>query len=128
MTALNFQARFAASVADGTKRQTIRAERKDGRMPCRTGHDLHLYTGMRTQSCRRLRTAICTSIWRFEISRNPKFSPGIRLGGVVLNREETIALAQADGFTSVTEMVEWFRNTHGLPFSGWLIKWDEVTS
>jgi hypothetical protein len=31
--------------------------------------------------------------------------------------------AIADGFDSWLHMVEWFSNTHGLPFSGVLIQW-----
>jgi hypothetical protein len=34
--------------------------------------------------------------------------------------------AMADGFTGWEQMREWFRDTHGLPFSGVLIRWQNV--
>lgn len=33
------------------------------------------------------------------------------------------SFAKADGFESFAEMVEWFRDTHGLPFYGIVIYW-----
>ncbi len=37
-------------------------------------------------------------------------------------------LAQNDGFRSLTEMLVWFRNTHGLPFTGRLIHFELCAS
>ncbi|MGR9108748.1 MAG: hypothetical protein ACU843_17665 [Gammaproteobacteria bacterium] len=32
-------------------------------------------------------------------------------------------MARADGFIDAADMKEWFEETHGLPFTGTLIRW-----
>src|SRR3954463_9681520 len=65
MPSLNFQARFADRVAEGSKRRTIRAGRK---RLFKSGDNLAFFTGMRTKMCRRLRpNAPCRSASRIEI-------------------------------------------------------------
>lgn len=46
---------------------------------------------------------------------------------MVLNRFLRDELASNDGFKNYYEMAEWFSKTHGLPFTGQLIKWDRVS-
>lgn len=118
MTALNFQSRFADAVASGRKTQTVRAPWKDGRIPFREGKHLQLYTGMRTKQCRRLGDAICTGVsvvridhWTMQINSYQQSIPAA-------NR-----FAVDDGFENFDQMVTWFRETHGIPFNGYLIKW-----
>ena len=67
MVAFNFKAQFADAVERGVKRQTIRAIRKDGRVP-HIGSALQLYTGMRTKNCRKLKDAVCTNVWPITIA------------------------------------------------------------
>jgi hypothetical protein len=118
MPALNFQKQFAALVESGKKRQTIRAYRADGRDPS-PGQWLFLYTGMRTKSCRRLGEAECDSVENIRISAD-----GVRLGGTFTRCPALLhALAEADGFASWAELVEWFGGVRKLPFSGLLIRW-----
>lgn len=120
MTALNFQTRFAEAVELGQKTQTIRKPRKDGRVICRPGGALQLYTGMRSKQCRKLGDAICRSIsrvtfWRGEVHYN----------GHRLTPKYTRDLAQRDGFDSHAEMVEWFEKTYGPGlFDGFCIRWE----
>lgn len=45
-------------------------------------------------------------------------------GAMVLDEEAEEAFAIADGFDSYVEMEAWFAETHGLPFTGILIKWE----
>jgi hypothetical protein len=113
----NFQPRFAAAIESGQKRSTIRKPRRDGKVP-RPGDTLHFFTGMRTKACYRLGEAKCKSVSRI----------GITSVSFVVNGERCPAylcdwLAQRDGFTRFADMVEWFRTTHGLPFTGNLIEW-----
>ena len=122
MPAFNFQARFAEMVEDGTKRQTIRAFRKDGREPCKIGDTLKLYTGMRTKHCRLLRTATCINCVEILLNREHGFQyvawEDCALQPVVLEDK-----ALKDGFKDGQDMLDWFDQTHGLPFRGWLISW-----
>lgn len=74
MVSFGFKAVFSDLVEDGIKRQTIRAAR--GKVP-RVEPDglMHLFVGLRTKSCRRLRVSSCVRIDTFKVS-----------GGGVLSR------------------------------------------
>ena len=124
MPALNFQKQFAPKVEAGEKRQTIRAERKDGRMPAKVGDTLALYTGMRTKGCRKLMDAECIDVSQVCIDRVPD---GVRVA-VNHQRMDAEQQAKADGFDSAKAMADWFDKTHGLPFYGHLIRWRPLTS
>jgi len=117
MPALNFKKQFADAVESGQKRQTIRADRKDGRNP-KPGDKLYLYTGMRTKGCRKLKEAECKSVERIVIE---EFN--IIVGVNVLDIDEKYALAKADGFHYIDDFRNFFLKTHDLPFYGFLIKW-----
>ncbi len=108
-------------VEAGTKRQTIRAKRKDGKDP-HVGDILYHYTGLRTRKCRKIRPDdICTSVEEITIDRL-----GANVSGMWLTPKECEALAIADGFVDFRQMKEFFHKTHGdldHGFSGLLIKW-----
>ncbi|WP_306131094.1 hypothetical protein [Roseovarius sp. MMSF_3350] len=124
MVAYNFQPIFAKPVEIGRKRQTIRAHRKDGRHAKR-GDALQLYTGMRTKACRKLRDATCTATIpvRIEAQRLTVGNTDLRAIGIAGDEMLMDIFAQADGFIDWQDMRDWFQKTHGLPFSGVLIKW-----
>jgi uncharacterized protein YqfB (UPF0267 family) len=115
MPALNFKKQFAALVESGKKRQSIRATRKRPFVP---GDTLYLYTGMRTKNCRLLKVAVAVDVHVVAITLHKTTIDGINLehGGLR-------AVAAADGFSCVSDFMEFFINTHGLPFSGQLIRW-----
>lgn len=117
MPALNFQAQFAPLVESGEKRQTIRAYRKDGRDPKR-GDALYLYTGMRTKACRKLGEVECKDVQHIAFDESD-----LVIGNRDRWADEADALAQSDGFEAWPDMLAWFEKTHGLPFSGLLIRW-----
>lgn len=132
MVAYSFQARFADAVATGRKHQTIRAQGK--RRHARPGDRVQLYTGMRTKSCRKLvdPDPVCTSaepvFLESVVGKIPGTVPLCPLRIWVNGRhpapEESEAIARADGFASIQEMHDWFKQSHGLPFHGVLIKWE----
>jgi hypothetical protein len=117
MYVANFQTRFVALVEQGKKRQTIRAERKDGRYP-RVGDTIRLYAGMRTKNCRLLCDAVIESVDRVVI--DPR---GVWINGDFLLGKDREAFAIADGFENWADMKAWFLSTHGPDFWGLLIKW-----
>ncbi len=115
MPALNFKSQFAAAVESGAKQQTIRASRKH---PIKVGDTLHLFTGMRTKACRKLRVATCTAVRSIKIDE-----ARVWIDGRWLSLDEIKQLAAQDGFSDCIVFVDFFRATHGLPFYGALIKW-----
>lgn len=119
MPALNFKKQFAPAVESWEKLQTIRARRKDGRDPL-PGQPLYLYTGMRTKVCRKLGKTICKKTQPITIEENLD----IIVGTHCLSVGEEIELAEKDGFIDRVEFYQFFRDTHGLPFYGLIIKWD----
>lgn len=130
MVALNFKAQFAEAVEDGIKKRTVRAPRKDGRDP-KKGDKLQLYTGMRQKGCRKLGESEIVRVRSIVVDAQGIVLDGFRLyagdapayaGGI--NPEEYDGdFARADGFEGFTEMADFFRATHGLPFKGFLIEW-----
>lgn len=108
------------------KTQTVRAFRKDHKDP-KPGDMLHLYVGLRTKGSRQLGIVRCVATELFRI--NAKGTP--ILAGKELGPRERQMLARRDGFvggkqyggSSYALMVRWFRETHGLPFEGLLIRW-----
>ncbi len=118
MVAFNFKAQFADDVEHGRKRQTIRAQRR-----ARVGDKLQLYTGMRTKKCRKLRDAVCAMVQEITVDVHGQFVC-VRLDGELLPSVMARELARADGFDGVTSFAEFFEREYGLPFCGWLTKWE----
>lgn len=116
MPAYNFKKQFAAAVGGGEKRQTIRAKRK---RQTRAGDSLYFYTGMRTKSCRKILEATCISVEDIVITDIGM----ILIEGRPVATLRNIKIAEADGFTNVTDFFGFFRDLYGLPFNGDLIKW-----
>lgn len=128
MPALNFQARFAEAVEWGKKRQTIRADRKDGRPHCKRGDTLKLYTGMRTKACRLLGVATVTRTARVRIEATCMFLNETLVPATLWDRDSPMTdneFAEADGFESFMDLSAWFDETHGLPFEGTVIYWEQ---
>jgi hypothetical protein len=110
-----FKSRFAPLVEDYKKRQTIRPVPK--RMP-KVGEEISLreWTGNPYRSPQRiLRESRITHVSNCEITK-----ACVRVNGC---RVPSDHFAQADGFTSFSDMCLWFEETHGLPFEGILIEW-----
>jgi hypothetical protein len=125
MRVIMFQDRFAEAVRDGSKTQTIRKSAR-----CSPGDLLSLrrWSGLPYRSKQEVIVeARCISTATVEIW--DIYGRGLTtVGGSGVYAED---LAQADGFGSFDEMLDWFRGVHGapfggLPFCGWLIRW-EVT-
>jgi len=120
MPALNFQERFASSIESGEKCQTIRKYRK---RPFAIGDTLTLYTGQRTPHCRTIGRAVTVGVVDVEIQSH---EVTLESGGwieTIVAPDDLETFARADGFADWTEMASWFEATHGLPFTGQLIRW-----
>lgn len=125
MVAINFQARFAELVATGKKKQTIRLSPRG----IKPGTELQLYTGQRTKSCRKLGDAVCTRIDEIKLEKD-KALLGIYVAFVSINNSDLFTtLALRDGFSSYSEMYEWFSQRYKRDvINGWLIQWENTIS
>lgn len=122
-----FKPRFAALVESGTKTQTVRPIPK--RMP-RPGDmiSLRCWTGLPYRSKQRvLREAELCEVLPIQIYA-PYGPLRIVIRGVELDPELCDIFAAADGFADLSEMHAWFRDTHGLPFSGIVLYWHNKDS
>lgn len=115
MPALNFKKEFAPLVESGKKRQTIRQVRKRPIIP---GDRLFLYTGMRTDKCRKLRESTCELTVPIVIEDDR-----IIYNSMQLSPESASDFAKKDGFSSTDDFINFFRQQYGLPFMGVLIQW-----
>lgn len=125
MSVIMFQDRFAEKVRDGSKPHTIRRLRK---RPIKVGERLSLrrWTGKAYRSKQEvLRDCECESVVPITIEYSENGRVGFRLGrdGWRLDAKEISTLAIDDGFDSAASMVQWFIDTHGLPFHGVIIEW-----
>lgn len=122
MGAYNFQKRFVPFIRNGSKRHTIRAKRAHADKP---GNTLHLYTGMRTKSCRLLGRSVCVKVEEIVISAAHQ----VFVDGVELNADEKNALAFCDGFRArgmehaFEEMMAFWNGR--LPFTGDILHWSK---
>ena len=119
MVAYSFRQQFRKPILAGTKRQTIRADRK---RHARVGEQLQLYTGMRTRQCAIIGRAVCGSVGPIRIGVDEGW---VNIGGLHFNLSQLDGLAQNDGFADWREMREFWRREHpDTPvFSGVLIGW-----
>lgn len=126
MVAYSFKQRFVDPIRAGTKRQTIRADRKRHARP---GEQLQLYRGMRTKQCELIGRAECIEVVKITILFDDADDeaegfvlPGFGFPGG-LN-----GFAIADGFASWGEMKAFWRENHpGVnEFHGTLIMWGDL--
>lgn len=117
----NFKRQFAAAVADGTKRQTIRSNRKDGKRPA-PGDIAALYTGLRTRNTQHLRDGVVTTCHAVRISCMGYGE--LIIDGAALSGEARTAFAQADGFPDWPSMLDFFKIQYGQDtFDGFCVEW-----
>ena len=145
---LGFKRRFEPMVKDGSKTHTIRARRRDGRVP-KIGEVLHCYTDVRQSSEELLGRWPCTKVEPitimipFYVAGVPP-SMAIRIADAALTEEEIALFAWRDGFRSAPrspimlkpgdpraaqEMARFWRLTHGrgitsCDFRGYVYHWD----
>ena len=117
MPAFNFQPRFADLVESGQKTQTIRKTCR-----AKVGDKVSLYTGQRTKQCRKLGEGTITDIRALAINQFETMAMFF-VDERLIRPRTADEIARRDGFASHQEMAQWFKDTHGLPFDGWLIRW-----
>lgn len=123
MVAYSFKKRFAPLIANGSKRQTVRAGR---RRHAAAGERVQLYVGMRTKHCVKIipdPVVVAVAPMRIYVGRRTVTS--ISVNGQLLNAIEREAFAMSDGFESIADMHAFWTSEHsGIGwFDGILIRW-----
>lgn len=123
MVAYSFMAQFRAPILAGTKRQTIRAERKRHALP---GEQVQFYTGMRTRHCRIIGRAVCSTVSPVTIAVAEGWVDDDC--GRMTDPYFLDAFAHLDGFTAWNALVTFWRKVHPdvAVFSGVLIRWEDL--
>ncbi len=125
MPLIGFRKEYRESIEQGLKRCTIRKLRKKGNP--KAGDDLHLYTGLRTSSCKKIGTFKCTVVTPISIHWKP--AELIILDGKPLSPADAQHLAKKDGFVSIDTFMDFFKGTynkyaeHQEGLDGLLIEW-----
>lgn len=116
MTLLGFKRQFADAVARRDKRMSIRA-----RFRFREGQRLQLYTGLRTRAVQKLVAddPVVTSTASIRIEEDAVWMNEERLTDTAAAEP-----AHTDGFATLDDFIAFFRDVHGLPFTGQLVRWD----
>lgn len=124
MSVIMFQDRFADKVRDGSKIHTIRLPRK---RPIKRGDKLSLrrWIGKAYRSKQEvLKECVCESALPLSLlQEDGKCYVVFGKDSWNLSTQEINQLAIDDGFSGPAEMLQWFQDTHGLPFHGTLIQW-----
>ena len=111
MVAINFT-KFIDKVEAREKRMTIRKTKRGN-----VGDKVQLYTGMRTKACRKLveEDPVLIRVEPIVIAEN-------KIGGVAWGNQHH--LAKKDGFDTLAAFRDYFRQTYGLPFTGFVHVWE----
>lgn len=130
MVAYSFKKRFEQPIQAGTKRQTMRNDRKRHARP---GECLQLYVAMRTKQCRKILEAdpVCSSVQpvRVEFGDWGRITE-IKVGAIILRSAGRLDdFAQKDGFDDAEDMSAFWRQEHPEAvavgrWEGVLIRWD----
>lgn len=119
-------------ILDGSKSQTIRADRKGRRGHAKPEDRIYLYFGMRTKWCKKLGEAICEQVQDIKITEDGKISvDGYEVYAVHLDWFAWKDGFRPDGSTednpqgALELMMRFWRQTHSLPFEGKLIQWTD---
>lgn len=127
MAGLSFSV-FKDKILDGSKRQTIRAIRKN---PIKEGETLYLWWKQRSPERKKLGNATCESVRKVVIYEDHILCEDCFFPDqyeLIDHPDSLQNFAIADGFEGWNDLLNFFQHTHGLPFKGVLIEWDGIIS
>lgn len=122
---LAFKDRFVDLVIAGTKLHTIREDRH---ARWHVGRAIQFYKNTRTPLTKKFRAdGVALAVQQLElVDKQAKKQPGILVDGRQLTPLECQELSRRDGFEDFAQLLAFFRETHGLPFTGKLIGWTDL--
>ncbi len=114
MVAFNFNPQFIEYIQLGYKVATVRKT-----MRCKVGDKIQFYTGQRTKNCEKFGEGTCLAVGEFIVDKFPTW----QCSGDAISELEKLndfSLHNQLGFTTLPEMVEFYKQAHGLPFKGFI--------
>ncbi len=131
MRVLFIKPRFEQPILDETKLTTFRGRSRAAKRPKgppKIGEILsfRVWVGRpygKGSTVREVARAICTGTPEVHLSHDHGRIT-IIIGGI--RSHDPDATARRDGFVDAREMVAWFRENSGLPFSGYAIEWRDI--
>lgn len=120
MPALIFKKRFAEAVETNKQTCALIPRRKRA---WKVGDKLYLQMRVRMNNVRTLGEAILTKVSTVTITEDSLTYEHPDRPLTLKAKHGPDRLAQNCGFPNFTEMINWYRDAHGLPFTGDLLKW-----
>lgn len=125
MVAYSFKRQFCEPIVAGTKRHTIRNDRKRHARP---GEQLQLYYGMRTTSCKLLGRATCNFVAPIRLLFWGR--EGVIIVGMpdIVGAGPLDTFARTDGFADWDELKGFWLDVHQVvdEYEGVIIKWGDL--
>lgn len=120
----NFRKELATAIRYGVKAQTMRQNRKDGRVP-KPGDLIRMFTGMRTAYCKSIGSSVVIECFPVYMDLSDLRGRVIVSNGIRLHFGEMESFAKLDGFPSALAMLEWFQKTYrpSDSFHGFCVRW-----
>ena len=115
---LGFNPQFPAKILEGTKKHTIREDKKDRWKP---GMKIHFATGVRTKNYNQFKEGVCKSVQKIKITYL-EGSIRIRVDGQLIDYASLKRIAKNDGFDSSRAFLNWFNKD----FEGKIIHWTDL--
>lgn len=140
MPAYSYKEQFVPFLLDESKDHTVRKERAGRSRHAGPGETIYHYFGMRTKWCRKIGESICTEVRKIRIAPEGIHWHVTGLEGqskfIALTKEESDVFAWSDGFRpegttsedtrgAFTLMLQFWKETHELPFYGVSIYWKD---
>ncbi len=122
MPAFSFKDRYVDAVVSGVKTTTIRKNHRGD-----PGDIAYLFARGRTKNCLRIGEYPLISVERFRITIED-YSPvfWVKETKIPIHTTEAAELARRDGFRNQQDLALFFSSEHGLPFSGFIYRWERV--
>lgn len=122
IAAYGFQKRWRGKLVSGKKRMTIRARRKDGRVP-KVGDTFRGYIGMRSKQCELVVQGVVELVRPIKMLRLSNNAVFITVAGKKLSHRGRVELLLCDGFESYDDFLDWFLPAKRAEFAGLIIEW-----
>lgn len=120
MVAFNFKPQYVDAIESNIKCSTIRQK-----LRAKVGDSLQLYVGQRTKNCRKIKDTTCIGTAKIQINEQQLYIL-TEVKGICIPNPIDIPFFAQEGFKNAEDMRQFFREQYGLPFTGYLVTWENA--